>query len=137
MWLKRLINDIWRECCNCWKFKLWENYHKSKQHKTGHSPECTDCCKISDHKTNVEKREYYNEKYKNTLSDDDLRKRNELDEIYNNDPHIINNKKILDWIVLTNPCEDKFIYFSNHWYNRKILSKIYWVKEHFYKEGID
>jgi hypothetical protein len=66
-----------------------------------------------------------------------LRKRNELDEIYNNDPHIINNKKILDWIVLTNPCEDKFIYFSNHWYNRKILSKIYWVKEHFYKEGID
>ncbi len=43
IFLRKMINNIWRNCTKCWEFKEWDNFFKNKRTSSWYKEDCKVC----------------------------------------------------------------------------------------------
>lgn len=112
----KVIDKKWQICTKCWEYKLLEEFEEREKNQNWYSLICKLCT----------------EKEKIIISEEErFLYLKQLDEIFFNNEQIQNNIKIL-WEKYKITDEDKFIFFSNLWYNKKWLEAVFWE---YYRES--
>jgi len=135
MQFKWKITEQWRVCSRCWKFKVWGEFNKDKTWTNHKVPYCKDCWikYKAIFRSNEENKKRENEHKKEYRATERWKLIIKLDNIYYNDPQILNNRQILKKFhkpaeLRKKANEDKFFYFLNKGYDEKLLIDLYKFK---------
>lgn len=130
--IKMKINDNWKICSMCNEWKYFSYFNKDKRTSTWYTARCWECIRkvMRDYyASNTEKVKESKYKYRKTEL---WNIRSRLDSIFYRDKNIKKSisltpeskrkRDVMKWEVT----KDKYFYFLNKWYDRKLLEKLYW-----------
>jgi len=129
---KTRVTQTWRVCTECWIYKWFSFFSKSRGTKIWYSTKCKECRnkKHKEHRKNEEIRKQEIE-YKKKFRETEIWKiKAKLDDIYYKDKVIMNNRKIIKQIKTPDQLrkmarECKISYFISKGYDINFLNKIY------------
>lgn len=123
--LKNKLDYRWRICTKCKVYKLWISFNKWAN-------KCKECCAIIHKEYHLRNREKILQKKKEKRDSNLGKLKTRLDSIFYRDknnkynislePENKRDKRRHNWDIM----KDKFFYFLSRWYDRKILSQLYW-----------
>jgi len=136
------VDEYWRECTKCNKYKTWDKYYTLPWGKWGRASSCKDCLLNIRKSQSTNSRVISRYKQEEKIGKEGLKayiedynhyqnkeRREEYDLIYNNDPNTQLNFKVFERLKIKKSFYEKVIdkidFFMNIWVSLEELQSVY------------